>query len=126
MNWMYVVVGDSKLDDFPEHWAWVRRSLGHTVATAADAWVALRDAEDTYWNDDEAITWPTKPWVRNLERFMTQVDDAGCVAHRSDADVHTGVFAPENGSAHISLSTGAEDVTIRFVRVIRSTEPSAA
>jgi hypothetical protein len=109
MNWIYVVEGPSYLKAYADHWDWVRLELGQTAATSSDAWAALRDAEDTYWNDDTAVTWKARPFVRNLERWLVQVDRPGCVAHRSDVDVHTEVFAPENGTAYEGLSTSAAD-----------------
>jgi hypothetical protein len=99
VNQLYVEPTDSHLDDFPELWGWVRYSLGQSVDAAADAWVALRDAEDTYWLDDPSRTWQGKPWVKNLERWLVQRDVAGNVSRRG-AEVYTGVVAPENGTAY--------------------------
>lgn len=106
MNWMYVVPSDSYLAEFPEHWDWVRLSLGQTAETSPDAWAAFRDAEDTFWADASPVEgWDTRPWVRNLERWLVQVDEPGSVAHRTDADTHEGVVGEENGTAHEGLST---------------------
>jgi hypothetical protein len=109
MNWIYVVDNASYLQEYPEHWQWVRHELGQTASTSPDAWAALRDAEDTYWNDDPAVTWAAQPFVRNLERWLVQVDQPGCIAHRSDSDVHVGVLAPENGQAYEGLTTSLAD-----------------
>ncbi len=109
MNWIYVVTGPSYLKAYPQHWDWVRLELGQTAATAPDAWVALRDAEDTYWNDDTAVNWKAQPFVRNLERWLVQVDQPSCTGHRSEVDVHKEVFAPENGTAYEGLSTSKAD-----------------
>src|SRR5690606_4362983 len=111
MNWMYVVPGPSYMAEYPEQWDWVRLSLGQTAETSADAWAALRDAEDRYWVENERgrfadpAAWPSLPYVRNLERWLVQVDEPGSVAHRSDADVHVEVFEPDNGTAYEGLST---------------------
>ena len=111
MNWMYVVPGPSYMAEERENWDWVRLSLGQNAATSADAWAAFRDAEDTYWADpesgpfDTAESWPDRPWVRNLERWLVQVDESGSVAHRTDVDVHEHVFEEDNGIAHEGLST---------------------
>lgn len=111
MNWIYVVPGPSYMAEFPGHWDWVRLSMGQTASTSADAWAALRDAEDTYWLNNELgrfadpDAWPTLPHVRNLERWLVQVDEPGSVAHRTDADVHVEVFEPDNGTAYEGLST---------------------
>ncbi len=111
MNWMYVVPGPSYLAEYPEHWDWLRLSLGQTAATSADAWAAFRDAEDTFWADpesgpfDDPAAWPSRPFVRNLERWLVQRDEPGSVAHRTDADVHEHVFEEDNGIAYEGLST---------------------
>ncbi|WP_243229052.1 hypothetical protein [Microbacterium sp. CIAB417] len=106
MNWMYVVPDDAYLTEYAEHWDWVRLSLGQTAETSSDAWAALRDAEDTFWIDEDFPgEWDAQPWVRNLERWLVQVDETGSVAHRTDVDVHTGDVEAENGTAHEGLST---------------------
>ncbi len=121
MNWMYVVPGPSYLAEYPEHWDWLRLSLGATAATSADAWAALRDAEDTYWADGEtgpfvdASDWVDRPWVRNLERWLVQVDEPGSVAHRTDADVHVNVFEPDNGTAQEGLTTAVAEGDTGFL-----------
>ncbi|GAB2522558.1 hypothetical protein [Paramicrobacterium agarici] len=118
-NWIYVVPEPSYFAEYPEHWDWVRLSMGQTAETSADAWAALRDAEDMYWAGDEAGPfdgeWETRPWVRNLERWLVQVDEPGSVAHRSDVDVHTEVFEPDNGTAHEGLTTDVAGGDTGFV-----------
>ncbi|MGV8882704.1 MAG: hypothetical protein ACOH19_11195 [Rhodoglobus sp.] len=114
MNWMYVVPEPSYFPQFPEHWDWVRLSLGARAGTSADAWAALRDASDTYWAGEAPAglapgDWPDRPFVRNLERWIVQRDEPGSVAHRSDADVHVEVFEPDNGTAHEGLSTSVAE-----------------
>jgi hypothetical protein len=110
-NWIYVVPGPSYMYDYPQHWDWVRLELGQQRATTPDAWAELRNAEDTFWNwPDWPFTpngraWPSRPWVRNLERWVTQVDVPGGVAHRSDADVHRHTLTRENGVAYEGLRT---------------------
>ncbi|MET1053599.1 MAG: hypothetical protein ABWX65_13265 [Mycetocola sp.] len=120
-NWIYVVPGPSYFAEYPEHWDWVRLSMGATAETATDAWAALRDAEDTYWAGDEvgpfgaADAWASRPFVRNLERWLVQVDEPGSVAHRSDADVHAEVFEADNGTAYEGLTTDADGGDTGFV-----------
>jgi hypothetical protein len=117
-NWVYVVPRASYLERYRPLWDWVRLSLGATASTAADAWVALRDAEDVYWRpgedgDASAGTssdvgpWAGRPFVRNLERWLVQLDRPGSVAHRTSVDVHRGVLAQENGTAYEGLATDA-------------------
>ena len=111
MNWVYVVPGPSYLAEYAPQWDWVRLSLGQSAATSADCWVALRDAEDRYWVDNDLgrfadpAAWPTLPYVRNLERWLVQVDEPGSVAHRTSADKHVHVFEKDNGTAYEGLST---------------------
>lgn len=111
MNWIYVVPGPSYMREYPEHWEWVRLSMGKTASDSPDAWAALRDAEDTYWENrigpfTGQREWPGRPWVRNLERWLVQRDvEPDGRARRSTADVHTGVLGQENGTAHEGLRT---------------------
>jgi hypothetical protein len=107
LNWLYVVPSDSYLAKYASHWDWVRLSLGQRPEVSADAWAHLRDAQDTYWSDGpiEGRAWAHRPWVRNLERWLVQVDAAGAVAHRSGADVHKGDPTRENGTAYEGLRT---------------------
>jgi len=113
MNWMYVVPGDSLLDQTPEHWDWVRLSLGQPAERSPDAWVALRDAEDQFWREEtgpfaaRGRAWRARPFVRNLERWLVQVDVPRAVARRSTVEVHRGDPEPENGVAFEGLSTNA-------------------
>lgn len=115
MNWMYVVPEDSYFAEFPELWDWVRLSLGQTGGTSADAWAALRDAEDTYWANNEPgrfaddSAWVTRPYVRNLERWLVQVDVDGSVAHRTAVNLHRQAVHPDNGDAYEGLSTSVAD-----------------
>ena len=115
MNWIYVVPGPSFMSEFPEHWDWVRLSMGQTAETSPDAWAALRDAEDRYWVDNELgrfedpAAWPGIPFVRNLERWLVQVDAPGSVAHRTDVDAHLEDIEPDNGDAFEGLSTSVAD-----------------
>ena len=115
MNWIYVVPQASFLAEYPEHWDWVRLSMGQTAETSPDAWAALRDAEDRYWVDndlgrfEDPAAWPGIPFVRNLERWLVQVDVAGSVAHRTDVDPHLEDIEPDNGDAFEGLSTSVAD-----------------
>lgn len=119
MNWMYVVPGPSYMAEYPEHWDWVRLSLGQTAETSADAWAAFRDAEDRYWTDEEfPRAWDDQPWVRNLERWLVQVDEPGSVAHRTDVDTHVADLEEDNGTAHEGLATSVADGDTGFVLAV--------
>lgn len=116
-NWLYAVPEDSRFAELPEQWDWVRLSLGQTASSSQDAWAALREAEDTAWSDEPAwdgiegtrfedpSAWPGRPIVRNLERFLTQVDRPGAIAHRSEVAVSEGLLAEDNGVAAEGLRT---------------------
>lgn len=111
-TWMYVVPSDSYLDRFRRQWRWVRLSLGRTAATSPDAWVALRRAKDEYWADDEVATdagvdWRGRPVVRDLERWVRQVEQAPGCRGRAGTEVHVGELAPENGTAREGRRTDA-------------------
>ena len=47
-HWIYVVPSDSGFAVVPEHWEWVRLTLGQTAATSPDAWAQLCEASDEY------------------------------------------------------------------------------
>lgn len=122
-NWLYVVPGDSYLDRFAAHWEWVRHSLGQRADTSADAWVALRRASDEFWADDDqsaaaGIDWAQRPQVRNLERWVTQIDAVDGCRSRPGHEVHVGELAPENGTAREGRRTdGAHGQNHLCVRV---------
>jgi hypothetical protein len=126
MNWIYVVPEPSYLAEYPEHWDWVRLSMGQTAGTSADAWADLRDATDEYWSDDnvdpaelrrfaDPAQWVDRPFVRNLERWLVQVDEPGSVAHRTQVDTHKNVFESDNGTAYEGLSTAVAAGDTGFV-----------
>ncbi len=100
VNWLYVVPEDSYMAEYPELWQWVRHSLGQRASTSPDAWVALREAEDRYWIDDDSHTWNGKPWVRNYERWLVQRDLDPDGRSRRGTDIKTGVLEEENGTAY--------------------------
>ncbi|MGI5328916.1 hypothetical protein [Actinomadura nitritigenes] len=111
MNWVYVVPGPSYMKRYPDQWRWLRLSIGKTASDSPDAWAALRDAEDTYWKDETGPftgnrAWRTRPWVRNLERWLVQRDvRPDGTPRRSTADVHRNVLSEENGTAYEGLRT---------------------
>ena len=111
-NWIYVAPEDSYMAELADHWDWVRLELGKTIGDAPDAWVALREAEDTYWLD----TWPT---TRNLERWLMQRDYEGYGIGPDGltapgTDVRVGVLAAENGRStegrRTQLATGNDHI----------------
>lgn len=118
MNRIYVVPEASYLDAYPAHWEWVRRSLGQSVYTSADAWAALREAEDTYWLDDSSFTWSGAPWVKNWERWLTQRDLGPDATSRRGTEAKTNVLDPSNGTAYEGRRTqraAGQDRMLLFV-----------
>lgn len=100
MNWMYVVPGPSLMDEYPALWEWTRLSLGKTPFDSPDAWVALRDAEDRYWLDDDSHDWDGKPFVKNYERWIVQVDVAPDGISQRGSQVMEDVVGADNGLAY--------------------------
>jgi len=105
VNWVYAKPEESYMAAYPELWRWVRSSLGRTALTSPDAWVALREAEDLYWLEDDAVSWPGRPWVRNWERWLVQREVAPDGLTGRGSEVRSEVLAPENGTAYEGRST---------------------
>ncbi len=63
-NRIFVVPDESHMPDHPKLWTWARYGLGHGPDTASDAFVALRDGYDAFFDR----------WVKNLGRWLEQVD----------------------------------------------------
>jgi hypothetical protein len=87
--------------ELAEHWNWVIHELGQTRATSADAWIALRSAEDRSLADIEPALprWSDFPFVHDWSRWLVQRDVAPDGIAHDGSDVHQGVLAPENGTA---------------------------
>ncbi len=100
MNWIYTLRESGYMDEYPDLWSWVRMELGQRPDTAPDAWVALREAEDTYWNEDESHTWEGVPWVKNWERWITQRDVEPDGVSAPGSDEVSGEVSTENGTAY--------------------------
>ncbi len=73
-NWIFVSESSSYLDQFPDHWNWVAHSVGKRPQTAFDGWAVLREARDRFWAHQSDVDWITRPWARNMERFLVQRD----------------------------------------------------
>ena len=96
---LYVVPQDSYLSTYSGHWDWVRHSLGKQRYNSADAWVALRTAQDKYWTYDDSHSWTGAPWVRNLERWLVQKDVGTNGVTRRGTDHHINEIDPDNGES---------------------------
>jgi hypothetical protein len=122
VNWIYVEPTDSYLEPSPEEiaaydmepyhiealWQWVRKSIGHTPDTAWDAWAALREARDNYWDyaQDEtapAHHWLTRPWVKNIERWLVQRDVApDGISTRGGVPMYGDLFYESTNLDHVA------------------------
>ena len=100
VNYLYVVPSDSYMGEFPEHWEWVRMSLGQKPQTAPDAWVAMREFQDIYWVDEDSHTWPERPWIHNFERWLVQRDLPPNGQTQRGTDVRVDVLEPDNGISY--------------------------
>ncbi len=122
VNWLYVVPGPSLMDQEAENWDFVRLSLGRRPADSPDAWAVLREGEDQFWSDPrppfDNRAWRNRPFIRNFERWLTQVDLPGARPRRSTVDVHRGDPNKENGISYEGLSTdvgrGSRDLAFRL------------
>lgn len=117
VRWLYVVPEDSFLTTWPAHWRWVRLGLGRRAETAPDAWVALREAGDRYFLDDPVVDWSGRPWIRNLERFLRQIEPPGARTRRG-SEVHVGELSPDNGTAFEGRRTQLADGQSRIAFVV--------
>jgi hypothetical protein len=106
VNWLYTVPTDTFAGArLPSLFRWVRLELGRRAVDAPDAWVALRDAEDTYWKEIGGRSWRGFPYVRNLERWLVQRDVKPDGVVRRGTDVRNGDPDPANGRSYESLRT---------------------
>ncbi|EGC38388.1 hypothetical protein DICPUDRAFT_76006 [Dictyostelium purpureum] len=95
VNWLYLVATDSYLSQYPELYNWIRYSLGKQASTSFDAWAVLRKAQDKFWIYDDSLTWPDKPFIKNLERFLTQRDLSGGAQTKESPTKKTGIYNNE-------------------------------
>jgi len=117
MNWIYVVPqvepgaddSPSFLDAYPDLWEWVRLSLGKTPFDSPDAWVALRDAEDRYWLDDDSLDWTGEPFVKNLERWLVQRDVSPDGISRRGSTIMDDVVGDGSGDNGLAYEGRATD-----------------
>ncbi|PIE91399.1 MAG: hypothetical protein CR997_01015 [Acidobacteria bacterium] len=100
VNYLYVVPEDSYLDTYAEHWEWVRLSLGRRAEDSPDAWVALREFQDKYWEYDDSHQWQDKPWIHNFERWLVQKDIGTNGQTRRGTDMRVGEVDPDNGTSY--------------------------
>ena len=94
---------ESYLADYAEHWSWVEKQLGKKVNNSPDAWVALREYEDTFFIDNEPtnnVQWDGKPWLHNFERWLVQKDINPDGMSRRGTDIRSNVLDNDNGTSY--------------------------
>ena len=99
-NWIYVHPTASYLDAFADHWAWVRLAVGKRAQDSPDAWVLLREARDRYWSWDKAHDWLTRPWVKNMGRWIEQRDVCPDGVSRRGSSQVAGDLFYDDGVSH--------------------------
>ncbi len=105
VQYLYVEPQESYLSEYPVLWTYVRHSLGKTRTDSADAWVALREAEDRYFVGDTSHPWTGRPWVKNLERWLVQRDVSPNALSRRGSEQRTGVLDEDNGASYEGRQT---------------------
>jgi hypothetical protein len=93
----------SYMNEYSEHWNWVEKQLGKKVGNAADAWVALREYQDTFFIDNEPsneVQWNGKPWLHNFERWLLQKDIAPDGMSQRGSDIRVNVLDSDNGTSY--------------------------
>lgn len=94
---------ESYLSDYAQHWTWVKYQLGKKVSNSPDAWVALREYQDTFFIDNEPsndVNWDGKPWLHNFERWLVQKDMAPDGLSQRGTDIRTNVLESDNGTSY--------------------------
>ncbi len=113
---IFVVPEDSHMDAHAEHWRWVRLELGRTPSTAPDAWSAPRETRDRFWRWGRGHDWLTRPWVRNVERWLRHRDVCGDGVGRRGSR-RTGDLFYADAIAYEGRRT---DIEVRMMRVVRA------
>jgi hypothetical protein len=93
---------ESYLADYADHWSWVEKQLGKKVNNSPDAWVALREYEDTFFIDNEPtnnVQWDGKPWLHNFERWLVQKDINPDGQSQRGTDIKVNVLDNDNGTS---------------------------
>ncbi len=99
---------DSYMSQYANHWDWVEKELAKNATNAADAWVALREYEDTFFaNSTPAhnINWNNKPWLHNFERFLMQIDIPPNGMSQRGTDIRSNVLDADNGTSYEGRKT---------------------
>jgi len=100
---LLVETDDSYLNQYADHWNWVRHELGKKANNAPDAWVLLREYEDRFFVDNTPtndINWTDKPWLHNFERWLVQKDITPDGISRRGSVVRTNVLDADNGTSY--------------------------
>jgi hypothetical protein len=105
VNYLLVLPQQSYLATYPSLWKYVRLSLGKKPSDSPDAWVVLRESEDTFWKTNTSISWTNSPWVINLERFLVQRDVSPDGISQRGSEFKDQVLSAKNGSSYEGRKT---------------------
>jgi hypothetical protein len=105
VNYLQVLPLHSYLEVYPELWNYVRLSLGKKPNDSPDAWVMLREYEDTYWTTDTSLSWSGKPWLKNMERFLVQRDVTPNGVSQPGSEYKDQVWDARNGRSYEGRKT---------------------
>lgn len=89
-----VTTQGSYLTAYAPLYNFVRSSLGRKAEDSSDAWVVLREAKDSYWDQvfsattTSTVTWTNTPWVKHISRYLTLVEGTGSVTAKG-TEIHT-------------------------------------
>jgi hypothetical protein len=105
VDYLHVLPQQSYLTVYPAFWDYVRLSLGKRPTDSPDAWVVLRESEDTFWSNDATVSWNGRPWIKNMERFLVQRDVAPDGISQPGSELRTQVLDAKNGTSYEGRKT---------------------
>ncbi len=105
VDYLHVLPLHSYIEVYPALWEYVRLSLGKKPADSPDAWVVLREYEDTFWSNDTTVSWTGSPWLKDLERFLVQRDVAPDGISQPGSEQHDQVWDARNGTSYEGRTT---------------------
>lgn len=105
VDYLHVLPLHSYIEVYPALWEYARLSLGKKPADSPDAWVVLREYEDTFWLNDTTVSWTGSPWLKDLERFLVQRDVAPDGISQPGSERQDQVWDARNGTSYEGRKT---------------------
>ena len=105
VDYLHVLPLHSYIEVYPALWNYVRLSLGKKPADSPDAWVVLREYEDTFWTTDTTVSWTGSPWLKNMERFLVQRDVTPNGVSQPGSEQKDQVWDARNGRSYEGRKT---------------------